>query len=127
MTAAHPRPRVVTAGFWCWVAAAVALVAFGLLIAFSRENVPTLFRGAGALFILSGLALGYLAGRANGGHAALRRAAIGLSFALVVVLAFFSMLTLAVVWLVPMILVMVGAVLMLRPSAQAWFDGGEVP
>ena len=63
MTAPHQRPRVVTAAFWCWVVASVLLVMFGLLLAFSQDNLPVLFRGAGALFALSGLGLGFCPGR----------------------------------------------------------------
>lgn len=125
MTAPPPRPRIVTAAFWCWVAAAIALVGLGLLMALSRANVPTFYRGAGALFVVAGLVLGYLAGRANSGHAPLRRAAIGLALALVVLLALFTLMTQGALWLIPMILTMVGAVLMLRPTAQDWFDREE--
>ena len=32
-----------------------------------------------------------------------------------------------VLWLIPMILTMVGAVLIMRPSAQDWFHLGETP
>jgi hypothetical protein len=127
MTVPQPRPRVVTAAFWCWVVSAVALVGLGLLLALSRSNVPVFFRGAGALFVVGGLALGYLAGRANAGHRALRRAAVGLALALVVLLALFCLMTQGALWLIPMILTMVGAVLMLRPTAQEWFDGEEAP
>ena len=74
------------------------------------------------LFALAGLALGYLAGRARGGHSALRRAAVGLAVALVLLLALFCLMTQGALWLIPMILSMVGAVLIMRPSAQAWYD-----
>ncbi len=125
MTAPQSRPRVVTAAFWCWVVASVSLVGLGLLMALSREQVPTFYRGAGVLFALAGLALGYLAGRANGGNAGLRRAAVGLALALVVLLALFCLMTQGALWLIPMILTMVGAVLMLRPAATDWFDHQE--
>jgi hypothetical protein len=118
---------VVAVAFWCWVAAAVTLVGLGLLVALSRANVPFFYRGAGALFVVAGLALGYLAGRAGGGNAALRRAAVGLALALVVLLALFTLMTQGALWLIPMILTMVGAVLMLRPAAQDWFDPEETP
>ena len=65
MTAQQLRPRVVSAGFWCWAAGAVLLVAFGLLLAFSPDALPSLFRGMGALLAASGLGLGFLAGRAR--------------------------------------------------------------
>ena len=125
MTAPQPRPRVVTAGFWCWAAAAVLLVAFGLLLAFSPDSLPTLFRGMGVLFAATGLGLGFLAGRARLGDERFRRAAIALALATVVVLAFFALYSRGPVWLVMMILTMLGAVLMMRPPAVAWFADEE--
>ena len=122
MTAPHPRPRVVTAAFWCWAVAAVLLLAFGLLLALSRNDVPTFVRGAGVLFVVAGLALAFLTGRTRAGHTELRRAAVGLALALAMLLAAFSLLGGGVIWLVIMILSVVGAVLVTRPVAQEWFD-----
>ncbi len=125
MTAPPSRPRVVTAGFLCWAAAAVLLMAFGLLFALSPDRVPTLFRGMGALVAASGLGLGFLAGRARLGAARFRRAAVALSLAIVLLLALFAMYSRGPIWLLPMILTMVGAILMTRPPAQEWFDQKE--
>ena len=122
MTAPRQRPRVVTAAFWCWVAASVVLVAGGLLLAFSRDELPALVRGAGTLFALSGFGLGYLSGQARLGHARFRRAAVALAVAVVVLLALFALISRGPIWLLAMIMSMVGAVLMLRPSAQEWFE-----
>jgi peptidoglycan/LPS O-acetylase OafA/YrhL len=122
MTAPQSRPRVVTAGFRCWAAASVLLVAFGLLLALSPDNLPTLFRGMGVLFAASGLGLGFLAGRARLGDARFRRAGIALSLAIVVILAIFALYSRGPIWLLMMILTMVGAVLMMRPPAQEWFE-----
>ena len=121
------RPRIVDAVFWLWLLAAVSLVVLGMLMALTRGNLPPVFRGAGVLFAVAGLALGYLAGRTRAGHAQMRRAAVGLALALVVLLALFTLMTGGVLWLVPMILTMVGAVLIMRPSAQDWFHLGETP
>ncbi len=121
------RPRIVDAVFWLWLLAAVSLVVLGMLMALTRGNLPPVFRGAGILFAVAGLALGYLAGRTRAGHARMRRAAVGLALALVVLLALFTLMTGGVLWLVPMILTMVGAVLIMRPSAQDWFHLGETP
>ena len=121
MTAQQLRPRVVSAGFWCWAAGAVLLVAFGLLLAFSPDALPSLFRGMGALLAASGLGLGFLAGRARLGDERFRRAAIALSLAVVVVLALFALYSRGPIWLLIMILTMVGAVLMMRPPALEWF------
>jgi hypothetical protein len=122
MTAPQSRPRVVTAGFWCWAAASVLLVAFGLLLALSPDALPILFRGMGVLFAVTGLGLGFLAGRARLGDARFRRAAIALSLAIVVILAIFALYSRGPIWLLMMILTMVGAVLMMRPPAQEWFE-----
>ena len=121
------RPRIVETVFWLWLLAAISLVVLGMLMALTRGNLPPVFRGAGILFAVAGLALGYLAGRTRAGHAGLRRAAVGLALALVVLLALFTLMTGGVLWLIPMILTMVGAVLIMRPSAQDWFHPGEKP
>jgi peptidoglycan/LPS O-acetylase OafA/YrhL len=121
------RPRIVEAVFWLWLVAAVALVVLGLLMALARGNVPTFFRGAGIMFALAGLAFGFLAGRTRAGDTRLRRAAVGLALALVVLLALFTVMTGGVLWLIPMILTMVGAVLIMRPTAREWFHPEETP
>ena len=127
MTPPQQKPRVVTAAFWCWVVASVLLVAFGLLLTFSEDSVPVLFRGAGVLFAAAGLGLGYLSGQARLGHARFRRAAVALALAVVVVLAMFALISRGPIWLVVMILAMVGAVLMMRPTAHDWFDQEDTP
>jgi peptidoglycan/LPS O-acetylase OafA/YrhL len=121
------RPRIVEAVFWLWLVAAVALVVLGLLMALARGNVPTFFRGAGIMFALAGLVFGFLAGRTRAGDTRLRRAAVGLALALVVLLALFTVMTGGVLWLIPMILTMVGAVLIMRPTAREWFHPEETP
>jgi hypothetical protein len=120
--APQQRPRVVTAAFWCWVVASVLLVAGGLLLAFSADALPALIRGTGVLFALSGFGLGYLAGQARLGHARFRRAAVAFAVAVVVLLALFALISRGPIWLLAMITSMVGAVLMLRASAQEWFE-----
>lgn len=113
--------------FWLWLLAAISLVLLGLLMAATRGNLPAVYRGAGIIFAVAGLALGYLTGRTRAGNAGLRRAAVGLALALAVLLAVFTLLTGGILWLIPMILTMVGAVLIMRPSAQDWFHGEETP
>ena len=126
MTAPQSRPRVVTVAFWCWAAASVLLVAFGLLLAFSPDALPTLFRGMGVIFAAAGLGLGFVAGRARIGDARFRRAAIGLALAIVIILALFALYSRGPIWLLVMILTMVGAVLMMRPPALEWFAKEEL-
>lgn len=121
------RPRIVDAVFWSWLLAAISLVLLGLLMAATRGNLPAVYRGAGIIFAVAGLALGYLTGRTRAGNAGLRRAAVGLALALAVLLAVFTLLTGGILWLIPMILTMVGAVLIMRPSAQDWFHAEEMP
>lgn len=121
------RPRLVEAVFWLWLVAAVTLVLLGLLMALTRGNLPAVYRGAGVIFAVAGLAFGYLAGRTRAGHARFRWAGVGLAVALVVLLALFTLMTGGVLWLIPMILSMVGAVLIMRPSAQDWFHAEEAP
>ena len=129
MTAPLPlpssRPRIVDTAFWIWLVASITLVVLGLLMGLSRDNIPAYFRGAGALFAVAGLALGFLAGRTRAGHAKWRRAAAGLSFAVVALLALFTLTSGGALWLIPMVLTMVGGVLIMRPSAQDWFDQQE--
>jgi hypothetical protein len=117
----------VDAVFWLWLLAAIALVVLGMLMALTRGNLPPVFRGAGIMFAVAGLALGYLAGRTRAGHARMRRAAVGLALALGVLLALFTLMTGGVLWLIPMILTMGATVLIMRPSAQDWFHPGETP
>jgi peptidoglycan/LPS O-acetylase OafA/YrhL len=119
------RPRVVEAAFWVWLLASVVMVLFGALMATTQDTLPALFRGAGLVFALAGLGLGYITGRVRSRHAAFRRAAVALALAVVVVLAVFSLMTRGLVWPLIMILAMVGAILMMRPSAQHWFDAEE--
>lgn len=108
--------------FWIWLASAILLVAFGMLLTLASSDIPALFRGAGALYALAGLGLGYLAGRTRAGHARYRRAAVALALTLVVLLAVFALISRGPIWLLIMVLTMIGAVLIMRPTAAAWFD-----
>ena len=119
------RPRTVEAVFWLWLLAAISLVLLGMLMALTRGNLPTLFRGAGScsrwrdwLSAIWRAAPGQ-AMRGCDGQAS------GSSLALVVLLALFTLMTGGVLWLIPMILTMVGAVLIMRPAAQDWFHVEE--
>jgi CDP-diglyceride synthetase len=124
MSAPQQRPRIVTIALWCWLVAAALLIALGLLSVTAR-NVLFFVRGAGVLFIVAALALAFLAGRTAKGDARYRRATVALALALVVLLALYTLLSQGIAWVVPMVLVMVAAVLMMRPSAHAWFSTGD--
>ncbi len=118
---ASPRPRVVEVAFWLLVVAALALITTGLIVVFSSSPIPTFFRGAGILFAVAGAALAFVAGRTRGGDARFRSATIGLALALVILLAVFSLFSRGLAWLLIMVVVMVAAILLLRPGAQDWF------
>ncbi|QEN12505.1 hypothetical protein ACRDU6_07285 [Mycolicibacterium sp. ELW1] len=121
MTATQPRPRLVSIAFWCWLAGSIVLMLGGLLLVFSNGPVPVFFRGAGVLWIVAGALLSYIAGRTRGGDTRFRRAAVGLSIALAILLALFSVMTGGLVWLFALVLVIVPAVLIMRPGAQEWY------
>ena len=127
MTATEPRPRIVSIAFWCWLAASILLILGGLLLVFSTGPAPVFFRGAGVVWIVSGAVLSYLAGRARGGDTRFRRAAVALSIALTLLLALFSVMSNGLVWLFVLVLVIVAAVLMLRPAAQQWYAPTDSP
>ncbi|MEZ0358807.1 hypothetical protein CRM90_01990 [Mycobacterium sp. ENV421] len=121
MTATQPRPRLVSIAFWCWLAGSIVLMLGGLLLVFSTGPVPVFFRGAGVLWIVAGALLSYIAGRTRGGDTRFRRAAVALSVALAILLALFSVMTGGLVWLFALVLVLVPAVLIMRPAAQEWY------
>lgn len=141
MTSAEPRPRSVQVAFWAWLVAAILLVLAGLMLlsvrpesahgqfqaSVSEDQMQTLVwfaRGVGALYIASGLAVGYLAGRTRRGHKRFRRAAVTLSYAIVLLVAAFALLfqIYPVPVLLAMIALLVAAVAATRDSADAWFD-----
>jgi len=120
MTAPQSRPRVVTAAFWCWVAASVLLIVGGLIAA-SVSELPMIYRGAGVLTVIAGVAMAFLAGRTRSGDARYRRAAIALSLAIVVLVAIAAVLGGAIhfLTLVAVLPLIAGTVLITRPAATA--------
>ena len=117
MTAPQSRPRVVTAAFWCWIAASFLLVLGGLIAA--SLNVPVVFRGAGVIFALAGAALAFLAGRSRGGDTRFRRAALALALALVVLIALAALFQLTNgITLLAVFPLVAGTVLITRPGAS---------
>ncbi|HZA10828.1 hypothetical protein [Mycobacterium sp.] len=128
MTATHPRPRIVDAALWSWLAAAALLVLGGLLIAtLTDSRAPGFFRGAGAVFAVSGLALGYLAGRTRRGDKRFRRATVALTLALTVLLTLFALYTMGFLWLLIIVALITGTTLATRAAATEWFDTAEQP
>jgi hypothetical protein len=123
MTSAEPRPRIVDAAFWSWLAAAAVLLFLGILGVVSHApHAPVFFRGVGVILAVAGLAIGYLAGRTRRGDKRFRRAAVALAFTLAVLLIVFAMLGGGLVWLLPMVLLWSGAFAVTRAPANDWFD-----
>ncbi|KMO76850.1 MAG: hypothetical protein HZB45_19990 [Mycolicibacterium rufum] len=143
----HSRPRLVDAAFWCFVGGAVIMIVGGLLAATAtydaaRAAIPsemsddrvrsylTVYRLTGIGAVLAAGALAFLAGRARRGDGRFRFALLGMAFALVAVVL---LMAIGVGVAQPLILlgllpVLVGAALMTRPAARAWYDqvGGGV-
>jgi peptidoglycan/LPS O-acetylase OafA/YrhL len=118
MTAPPSRPRVVTAAFWCWVAASLMLIVGGLIAA--SVDLPAVYRGAGVVTALAGAGMAFLAGRSRTGDTRFRRAAVALSLATVVLVALLGVFaivhTLSLLAAFPLI---AGAVLITRPTASS--------
>ena len=118
MTAPQPRPRVVTAAFWCWVAASLLLTVGGLIAA--SVALPAVYRGAGVITVLAGVGMAFLAGRTRGADSRFRRAAVALSLTIVVLVAAFAVFGVVhVLTLLAVIPLIAGTVLMTRPAAAA--------
>lgn len=118
MTAPQSRPRVATAAFWCWAAASFLLMLGGLIAA--SLNVPTIFRGAGVIFVLAGAGMAFLAGRSRSGDTRFRRAAIALALTIIVLVALAAVLRLANgITLLAVFPLIAGTVLMTRPAASS--------
>jgi hypothetical protein len=119
MTAPQPRPRVVTAAFWCWVVAAVLLIVGGLITA-SVSALPVVYRGGGVVTVLAGVGMAFLAGRTRSGDTRYRRAGIALSLVIVVLVAIVAVLggAVHVLTLLGVLPLIAGTVLITRPLAS---------
>jgi len=121
MSAPLPRPRPVTAAFWCWVMAAVMLIVGGLITA--SVSLPPVFRGAGVLTALAGAGMAFLAGRARTGDTRFRRAALALSLAIIVLVALVAVLGVVhILTLIAVIPLLAGLALITRPAAAAYYQ-----
>lgn len=145
MTAPLPvptdRPRLVDIAFWCFIAGAVIMIVGGLM-AFSatydsaRSAIDTtvsdeqvrsylmIYRVSGMISVAAAAALAFLAGRARRGDTRFRLAAVGLAFAIVVVEGLLAV-GLGVVQplvLLSLVPILVGAILIVRPAARAWYE-----
>lgn len=135
------RPSAVTTACWLLVAGAVLLIAGGLLAGLMsldslRQSAPPtvtdeavrsyarLYRGAGILFGIAGVALAWFAARARTRDLRARRAAMALGLAVVVLVAVAAVFSgthiLALLSLVPIV---VGTLLLSRPGVVEWYAG----
>ena len=135
------RPRQVEIAFWCFIIGAVIMLVGGLMAAaadydtaravlsstFSDEQLRSylnLYRANGIGASVVAGALAFLAGRARRGDGRFRAALLGLAFAAVVVVALLAVVVgvaqpLIMLSLLP---ILVGSVLLTRPSAHTWFE-----
>jgi hypothetical protein len=121
MTAPQPRPRVVTAAFWCWLGASMLLIVGGLMAA--SVSIPNVYRGIGVLTALAGAGMAYVAGRTRSGDTRFRRAAVALSLTIVVLVALVAVFGVVhVLTLLAVIPLIAGTVLMTRPAVASWAD-----
>ena len=136
------RPSAVTAAVGLLVIGAVLLIAGGLLatlVSFDslRQAAPLtvtdealndyarLYRGAGILFGLAGVALIWFAAQARRRDLRARRAAMALGLVVVVLVAVAAVFSgthiLALLSLLPIV---VGVLLLSRPAVLDWYAGG---
>ena len=140
--ASESRPSAVTVAVGLLVIGAVLLIAGGLLatlVSFDslRQAAPLtvtdealndyarLYRGAGILFGLAGVALNWFAAQARRRDLRARRAAMALGLVVVVLVAVAAVFSgthiLALLSLLPIV---VGVLLLSRPAVLDWYAGG---
>ncbi len=142
MSETESRPSAVTTACWLLVVGGVLLIAGGVLatlVSFDslRQAAPItvtdealhdyarLYRGAGILFGIAGVALVWFAGRARSRDLRARRAAMALGLSIVVLVAVAAVFSgthiLALLSLLPIV---VGTLLLSRPTVLDWYAGG---
>ncbi len=122
------RPRTVTAAFWLWLLSVVLLVFYGLFVVSVPIAGPALFlRLSGAILIVTGIALGYLAGRVRTGDWRYARAAVALSMALVLFLSVLLAIQMLGLLVAPVVLFLIVAsgLAVRSASAAAWFGASK--
>lgn len=145
MTASESRPRALNIAFWLLIAGSVLLMAGGLLaLTFGFEALrqvvsPSISdaavhqllafrRGAGAVCIVAGLGLAFLAGKTRSGDVRYRRATIGLGLTLIVLVGVLQVfVNIGLVTLLSLLPIIVGTLFLTRPVVAAWFDPGDTP
>jgi hypothetical protein len=124
MTTPTQRPRSVTAAFWLWLVSAVLLVSYGLFVVTVTLVGPTAFlRASGGILIVTGVGLGYLAGKSRTGEWRYARAAVALSLGLVVFLSILLAIQMLGFLVAPVVLFLIVAagLVMRTTTANQWF------
>ncbi len=136
-----PRPAIVNIAFWLVLAGSVLLLAGGLLglsVAVSSpdstfgsglsesavRSTRNLLGGMSVIWLITGMALSFLAGRARNGDLRFSRSVVWMAGAVVVMvflLTLLAPLTLAWPVLFGVVPVAIGATLFMRPAASDWF------
>lgn len=139
MTSSQNRPKVVDAATWSMFVGAIMLIAGGALAAAvdgdairsaavgvlapdQAETLVLAHRIGGVLVVAAGLGIGFLSAQARRGDERYRRSGVVLSvstvFAVLVITVFLGSHLLTILGMLPVI---VGALMLTRPSARAWF------
>ena len=138
-TSPPQRPRIVDVAFWLLLLGAALLLGTGLVVATVgfdqlRAVAPETFtddqlrsylmfrRATGLLYALAGAGLAFLTGRIRGGQVTYRRATVALGLVTVAVVAVLTVIVgTGVAPLIALLPVLVGVVLLTRPTAAGWF------
>lgn len=88
---------------------------------------PPFLRVTGVILILTGAALGFLAGRARTGNWRYARAAVALSMALVIFLSILLAIQMLGLLVAPVVLFLIGAsaLVMRSTTGLAWFEANK--
>ena len=127
-------PRVVSVAYWLWVLSAAVMVLLGLLalttssdaideqLGSDAESLVGLLRGIGAVTLLFGLAIGFLAAPMRAGNIRIRNVVVALSTVYAVAAIVLAAIgVIAPVLLVLPVLLVVAGVLVCREGARGWF------
>jgi hypothetical protein len=109
MSSGRP-PQTVEIAFWCWLLAAALMVIGGLMAVMTgAQDMPdkfpgaslsedearslvAVYRGAGVLFVACGLGVGYFGFRIRTRRERFRRLAVGLSFAILLLVVMLGLM-----------------------------------
>ncbi len=135
------RPTIVNIAFWLVLVGAVLLLSgwlLGISVAVSAEdavfgknvspdsvqNLRILLGGLSVLWVLVGMALSFLVGRARNGDLRFRRSVVVMAVAVAVMVFLLTLLapfTVTLPTLFGVVPVVIGATLFMRPAASDWY------